>query len=92
LLKYKEIIKMSKTMKALAKETLLTIFDDLSDEKVTELLDFAEFLLTKTEKTDLVAKSGNNPILEIIGLADVEPFADRIDDELYGEVSGLDYV
>ncbi|MEK7399655.1 MAG: DUF2281 domain-containing protein [Candidatus Poribacteria bacterium] len=83
---------MSKTTKTLAKETLLTIFDDLSDEKVTELLDFAEFLLFKTEKTDLVAKSGNNPILEIIGLADVEPFADRIDDELYGEVSGLDYV
>ena len=86
------MIKMSKTTKTLAKETLLTIFDDLSDEKVAELLDFAEFLLSKTEKTELVPKSKKNPILEIIGIADAEPFADRIDDELYAKVFGDDLI
>ena len=82
-----ENIKMSKTTKIMAKKTLLTIFDDLSDEKVTELLNFAEFLLSKTEKTELVPESKKNPILEIIGIADVEPFTNRIDDELYGDLS-----
>ena len=60
-----------------------------------EAIDFIDYLLSKSRsegpsKRRKVAVPSENldptkdPLLKLIGIADVEPFADRIDDELYG--------
>jgi hypothetical protein len=67
------------------KDSLLTVIENLPYEKVKELLDFAEFLLTKkTEVSEMNLDPNKDPILEFIGLDDVESFSDKIDEELYG--------
>jgi hypothetical protein len=67
------------------KDSLLTVIENLPYEKVKELLDFAEFLLTKkTEVSEMNLDPNKDPILEFIGLGDVKSFSDNIDEELYG--------
>jgi hypothetical protein len=63
-----------------------------------EAIDFIDYLLSKSRSEGLskrrkVAVPSKNldpakdPLLKLIGIADVEPFADRIDEELYGRRS-----
>jgi len=67
------------------KDSLLTVIENLPYEKVKELLDFAEFLLTKkTEVSEMNLDPNKDPLLEFIGLGDVKSFSDKIDEELYG--------
>ena len=77
---------MNSTTSILYNETFLSALNELPKEKVEELLDFTEFLLVKerTKKLKLKLDPNKDPIFELIGLADEEPFADKIDQELYG--------
>jgi hypothetical protein len=63
-------------------------FKSLSKSDVQNILDFSEFLLFKGHKKEFVRSTEldpkEDPILKIIGIADVEPFANKIDQELYG--------
>lgn len=78
---------MGKMTKALAKEKVLAALEELPEEKVKEILDFTEFLLLreKVKNSELTLDPDKDPILKMIGLANVSPFADKIDDELYGD-------
>ena len=69
------------------KETFLFALEKLPDENVKELLDFTEFLLSKTHinKSKLKIDPKKDPIFGLIGLANEDPFASEIDDELYGD-------
>jgi hypothetical protein len=55
-----------------------------------EALDFIEFLTRKAqERQEPIphhpeVSPQDNPLLKLIGIAHVEPFADRIDEQLYG--------
>ncbi len=71
----------------LDKETFLFALEQLPDENVKELLDFTEFLLLRKQikKSKLIIDPEKDPILDLIGLADEEPFASEIDEELYGD-------
>jgi len=73
---------MNKTIKR-----LFTLIEQLSEDEAREVLDFTEFLLSKRQVKKLEPKSNpeNDPILDLIGLADSEPFAEKIDEQLYGD-------
>ena len=71
------------------KKQLLDDLEKLDRPDVQEILDFADFILSRRYKRqqplrdqDLVPE--RDPLLKLIGLADVQPFADKIDTELYG--------
>jgi hypothetical protein len=71
------------------KQKLLEDVDRLPEEKLAEVLDFVGYLLTKTKKEKLEEHiqldPAKDPLLKVIGIADVEPFGHEIDKELYGE-------
>ncbi len=71
------------------KKRLLEGMDKLPEEKLAEVLDFVGYLLTKArlqEPEDLhQLDPAQDPILKIIGIADVEPFGHEIDKELCGK-------
>lgn len=77
---------MTKTLK----DRLLEEIERLPEDRLHEVLDFIECLRTKNMKE---AGAGlpesldpqKDPILKLIGIADVEPFSQNIDEELYGE-------
>ena len=75
------------TTNVLDKEMFLVALDKLPDENIRELLDFTEFLLSKehTKKSKLLIDPNKDPILKLIGLVNEEPFADKIDEDLYSE-------
>ncbi len=77
---------MNITTSILANENFLSALKELPKEKLDEVLDFTEFLLAKerTKKSALKLDPRNDPIFELIGLANEEPFAEKIDQELYG--------
>ena len=73
------------------KERLLAELEALPEEKLREVLDFVEFLQAREAKkprqearppSDLDPEG--DPILKLIGIADVDPFSQSIDEELYG--------
>jgi len=76
------------TETSILKNRLIKNLGSLSKSDVQNMLDFSEFLLFKGDKKKRVRSAvldpRKDPILEIIGIADVEPFADRIDQQLYG--------
>jgi hypothetical protein len=78
---------MDMTTSTLDKEIFLNALEKLPDENVKELLDFTEFLLLRQQikKSKLRIDPDKDPILGLIGLANEEPFADKIDEELYGD-------
>lgn len=55
-----------------------------------EALDFIEFLTRKAQERQEPTSDRSevspqdNPLMKLIGIADVEPFAHRIDEQLYG--------
>lgn len=71
------------------KKRLFEDLDRLPEADVKEILDFAEFILSKRLKGTKALKKKldpqKDPILKLMGMADVEPFADKIDLELYGQ-------
>lgn len=64
-----------------------TIIEQLSEEEAQEVLELAEYLSfkKKIEKQNKKLDFENDPILNLIGLADCEPFAEDIDEQLYGD-------
>jgi hypothetical protein len=78
---------MDMTTNVLDREIFLVALEKLPDENIKELIDFTEFLLLKehTKKSKLFIDPNKDPILKLIGLVNEEPFADKIDEDLYGE-------
>lgn len=72
------------------KEQLKKEIDALPENVVREVLDFIGYLQTKRSRPgEPLAQpilSEDDPLAEIIGAVEVEPFADSIDDELYDSV------
>jgi len=77
------------TAKAL-KERLIEELERLPEDRLREILDFVGYLRTR-EENGAATKSPEDldpqqdPILELVGIADVEPFSQSIDHDLYGE-------
>lgn len=74
--------------KIFLKERVLENLDKLSMMEIENILLFTDFLIFKTQHENLQQNKnydqGNDPILESIGIANVEPFAHNIDKEVYG--------
>lgn len=71
------------------RKQLVQVLDKLPESAVKEILDFAEFMFAKRYKKKNTAQkrmrgAAKDPILKLVGMADVEPFADTIEHELYG--------
>ncbi len=61
-------------------------YEKLPPEYKQESSDFIEFLLHKKQASlQSSLQSGDDPILKLIGDAQTQPFADKIDQQLYGE-------
>jgi hypothetical protein len=72
----------------LDKTQLVKVLDNLPESAVKEIIDFAEFISARQSGKRSMAKkkpSVKDPILKLIGIADVKPFADNIEHELYGQ-------
>ena len=72
------------------KKRLMENLERLPASDIQEVLDFVEFILIKRyrKKKNLPQKRldlKKDPILKLMGIADVEPFANKIDQELYGQ-------
>jgi hypothetical protein len=70
------------------KDRLLKDLERVSDTEIREISDFVEFIIKKRPKKPLknmATTPKNDPILRLIGIADVEPFSKTIDRELYAE-------
>lgn len=72
------------------KERLIQEIEKLPEDRLREALDFLGYLRTR-EKNGAATKSPKelnpqkDPILELVGIADVKPFSQNIDEQLYGE-------
>lgn len=71
------------------KAELLQEIEQLSNPYLVELQNFVRYLKFKQSKVQTEGESRilppeNDPILRLIGIADVSPFSDDIDDMLYG--------
>ena len=76
------------TETSILKSQVIKNLGSLNKSDIQNVLNFSEFLLFKSDKKDRIRSTvldpKEDPILKIIGIADVEPFADRIDQQLYG--------
>ena len=74
---------------AVLKDRVVENLEKLSKSGIQNVLKFSEFLLYESDKKNNLSTSSldpkNDPILQIIGIADIEPFATEIDQELYGD-------
>ena len=77
------------TETAILKDLVVENLGKLSKSEIQNVLKFSEFLLFEGHKKESVHPGSldpkMDPILRIIGIADVEPFASEIDQELYGD-------
>ena len=73
------------------KRKLTTAIDKLSQDDLHRVLDLVGKLRAKRRGQQLSAAPqkkrdpAKNPLRGLLGIADVEPFASRIDEELYGK-------
>jgi len=72
------------------RERLIEEIDRLPEERLREVLDFVEYILMKegrrsTPKSSEGLDPEKDPILKLMGIADVEPFSQNIDEQLYGD-------
>jgi len=70
------------------KDRLFKDLEKVSDTEIREISDFVEFIIKKRHKKPfkkITRPSKNDPILRLIGIADVEPLSKAIDRELYAE-------
>ena len=80
----------SKLSTGALKKQLLDNLERLPEDDIQEISDFVEFLLTKRDKEKLISQQieldpARDPILKLMGIGDVDPFANNIDTELYGQ-------
>ncbi len=74
------------------KKELLCEIEQLSNSYIIELQNFIQYLKFKQSSTAILTSNRRilppekDPILRAIGLCDVTPFSDAIDDTLYGAV------
>jgi len=77
------------TETAILKNRVVETLGKLSKVEIQNVLKFSEFLLFELHKKRNVPSRSldpkKDPILRVIGIAEVEPFADEIDQELYGD-------
>ncbi len=71
------------------KERLIEELEKLPEDRLREVLDFVEYILTRKARRSAPPSldeldSRKDPILKLMGIADVEPFSQKIDEELYG--------
>ncbi|HDZ00215.1 MAG TPA: hypothetical protein ENH52_14945, partial [Nitrospirae bacterium] len=69
------------------KKKLMEDLDKLPGYAIQEILDFAEFITSRRVKTEKKIKGKKldpkkDPILKLMGIVDIEPFSDKIDQEL----------
>ena len=72
------------------KDRLIQEIDKLPEDRLREALDFVGYLRAIEIRETVTGSSKDldpqqDPILELVGIADAEPFAQNIDQELYGE-------
>ena len=70
------------------KDRLLKDLERISYTEIHEISDFVEFIIKKRHKKpfkEMALAPKNDPVLRLIGIADVEPFSKAIDRELYAE-------
>ena len=73
------------------KEQLINEIERLPQNDLREVLDFVRYVRSKRDQPEPSPRGGKldprkDPVLKLMGTADVEPFADAIDEELYGRV------
>jgi hypothetical protein len=71
------------------KQQLFEALNKLPDSAMQEVFNYTEFILTRRlkQQSPLTKKKldpRKDPLLKLMGIADVEPFAHKIDQELYG--------
>ncbi len=72
--------------KRLVKKRVLKEIETLPEDHLREVLAFVDHLLKTKRRTKKTKPTPHkDPILEFIGIADVEPFGHNIDSELYGD-------
>lgn len=68
------------------KKRVMKEIEKLPENHLREVRDYVDSLLKKKrDAKEAQLDPENGPILQICGIADVEPFAHKIDEELYGE-------
>lgn len=71
------------------KHRVVETLGQLNHAEIQNVLKFSEFLLFEARKEVSTPSKHpdpkNDPILDLIGVAEVEPFAHDIDRELYGD-------
>jgi len=72
------------------KQQLLKNLEMLTESDIQEILDFADFIVSRRSRMKKIPSlkklpPEKDPILKLMGIADVKPFADKIDKELYGQ-------
>ena len=81
---------MSTTETQMLRQALFVEVEKLPEDWLREVLDFVRYLIFKStyqiQKMEKPPDPQQNPLLKLIGSLDVEPFADNIDEELYGEL------
>jgi len=71
------------------KGKLLKHIKELPESDAFQVLDFVEFLEAKRHRLKTTSKGSklavqNDPVLKMLGIANVAPFSDKLDQELYG--------
>ena len=69
------------------KKRVIENLERISESDIQEISDFVEFITIRrykgtAKKIKLLPR--RDPILKLMGIASVEPFSERIDQELYG--------
>jgi hypothetical protein len=68
------------------KKKVLREIEKLREDHLVEVRDFVDHLLKMRRRTkEAKLDPEKDPILKLIGIADVEPFSHIIDSELYGD-------
>lgn len=69
------------------KKKVLEEIEKLPDDHLREIRDYVDNLLKTKRRTKEAAHSrlDKDPIVELFGVADVEPFSHKIDSDVYGD-------
>jgi hypothetical protein len=74
------------TAKQVLKKRVLKEIEKLPEDYLKEVRNYIDTVLeTKRRSRKLKPDPDKDPILKLIGIADIEPFGHKIDSELYGD-------